>query len=92
LHNDFERVVVLKGSLIERAKNALLNAGALAALLAGSGSSVFGIFDKRAARERAAQALRAETEWRVFPCATLARADYYSALGPCAAPLVSAFS
>jgi 4-diphosphocytidyl-2-C-methyl-D-erythritol kinase len=87
LHNDFERVVVRQGSLIERAKNALLKAGALDALLAGSGSSVFGIFDKREVRESAAAALRAGTEWRVVPCATLARADYYKRLGPCAAPL-----
>jgi 4-diphosphocytidyl-2-C-methyl-D-erythritol kinase len=92
LHNDFERVVVRKGSLIERAKNALLNAGAHDASLAGSGSSVFGIFDKREERESAADALRTETEWRVFPCATLARADYYKALGQCAAPLAGALS
>jgi 4-diphosphocytidyl-2-C-methyl-D-erythritol kinase len=92
LHNDFERVVVRDGSLSERAKNALLNAGALDALLAGSGSSVFGIFDKREEYERAADALRAETCWRVFPCATLARAEYYKALGQCAAPLKSALS
>jgi 4-diphosphocytidyl-2-C-methyl-D-erythritol kinase len=92
LHNDFERVVVREGSLIERAKNALLKAGARDALLAGSGSSVFGIFDKREQRESAAEALRAETVWRVFPCATLARADYYKALGQCAAPLESTLS
>jgi 4-diphosphocytidyl-2-C-methyl-D-erythritol kinase len=90
LHNDFEHVVVRQGSLIERAKNALWNAGAHDALLAGSGSSVFGIFDNMEERESAAAVLKAETEWRVFPCATLARADYYRRLGPCAAPLENA--
>jgi 4-diphosphocytidyl-2-C-methyl-D-erythritol kinase len=92
LYNDFERVVVRSGSEIERAKNALLNAGARGALLSGSGSSVFGIFDNGEERESAASALRAETGWRVFPCATLARADYYRALGRCAAPLERALS
>jgi 4-diphosphocytidyl-2-C-methyl-D-erythritol kinase len=90
LYNDFERVVVRSGSEIERAKNALMNAGARGALLSGSGSSVFGIFDKREERESAAAALRVERGWRVFPCETLARADYYKALGPCADVLKSA--
>jgi 4-diphosphocytidyl-2-C-methyl-D-erythritol kinase len=87
LYNDFERVVVRSGSDIERAKNALLKAGAHGALLAGSGSSVFGIFDESEARERAADALRDEKGWRIFPCETLARGDYDKALGQCAAPL-----
>jgi 4-diphosphocytidyl-2-C-methyl-D-erythritol kinase len=91
LYNDFERVVVRSGSDIERAKNALLKAGARGALLAGSGSSVFGIFDEREVRERACEALRGEKGWRIFPCETLTRGVYYRALGQCAAPLESAF-
>jgi 4-diphosphocytidyl-2-C-methyl-D-erythritol kinase len=86
LHNDFERVVLRLEPEIERTKNALSLAGARAVLLAGSGSSVFGIFDNREAQESAAQRLRAEQQqrgWRVFPCATLGRAAYVAALGPC---------
>lgn len=90
LHNDFERVVLRSSSEISRAKNALLNSGARGALLSGSGSSVFGIFDNGEELERARAALSAETNWRVFPCATLGRAEYYRALGPCAALLESA--
>src|SRR5438132_3263906 len=45
LENDFERVVFEHAPEIERAKAALINAGAYSALLAGSGSAVFGIFD-----------------------------------------------
>ena len=45
LHNDFEGVIFEIEPEIERAKMALLEAGARGALLAGSGSSVFGIFD-----------------------------------------------
>ncbi|HEU4874791.1 MAG TPA: 4-(cytidine 5'-diphospho)-2-C-methyl-D-erythritol kinase, partial [Pyrinomonadaceae bacterium] len=43
LHNDFERVIFEIEPEIERAKMALLEAGARGALLAGSGSSVFGV-------------------------------------------------
>jgi 4-diphosphocytidyl-2-C-methyl-D-erythritol kinase len=85
LHNDFEPVVFHLKPEIERAKDALLNLGARSALLAGSGSSVFGVFDKREAQERAVVTLKKESEWRVFSCATLPRAAYVLALGSCGA-------
>jgi 4-diphosphocytidyl-2-C-methyl-D-erythritol kinase len=87
LYNDFERVVFRLEPEIERAKRALLDAGARGALLAGSGSSVFGIFDNGEAQARAAASLKRERGWRVFSCATLTREQYLTALGPCAAPL-----
>ncbi|HJU56137.1 MAG TPA: hypothetical protein VJ715_16260, partial [Pyrinomonadaceae bacterium] len=59
--------------------------GARAALLAGSGSSVFGVFDKGETLERARAALAGESRWHIFPCAALARARYLSALGASAA-------
>ena len=73
LHNDFERVIFEIEPEIERAKMALLEAGARGALLAGSGSSVFGVFDDEAARDRALDNLRVESGWKVFPCHTLSR-------------------
>lgn len=87
LHNDFEPVVFQLKPEIERAKNALLQLGASSALLAGSGSSVFGVFDKRETKERALERLKMESKWRVYPCATLARQAYLAALGACAASL-----
>lgn len=84
LYNDFERVVLRLEPEIERAKNALMGAGARASLLAGSGSSVFGIFDNSESQERAARLLSAEKGWRVFLCGALRRAAYSEALGPCA--------
>ena len=81
LENDFERVVFEHAPEIERAKAALINAGAYAALLAGSGSAVFGIFDRENAQERAIQAIVLEAGWRVFPCRTVGRNGYRSALG-----------
>lgn len=87
LHNDFEPVVFNREPEIERARNALLNVGARGALLAGSGSSVFGVFENQEAQERAFHALSGERAWRLFKCATLTRAQYLNALGECAAPL-----
>lgn len=82
LHNDFEAVVFQLEPEIERAKAALLKAGATAALLAGSGSAVFGVFDNQDAQERAIQAIELETGWRVFPCKTVGRSHYRSAMLP----------
>ena len=61
LQNDFEPVVFDLEPEIERAKAALVKAGARAALLAGSGSAVFGVFDSKDAQERAIQAIELET-------------------------------
>lgn len=89
LHNDFEPVVFELKPEIGRVKNALLGAGAQSALLSGSGSSVFGVFDNAEAQERAIEMLEKESDcWRIFPCATLSRSAYLAALGACAAPLV----
>ena len=85
LHNDFESVVLEMKPEIERARSALVKSGASSALLAGSGSSVFGVFDNQEAQERVFEILRGEKAWRTFRCATLARSDYLKALGECAA-------
>jgi 4-diphosphocytidyl-2-C-methyl-D-erythritol kinase len=82
LHNDFEAVVFQLEPEIERAKNALLKSGAPAAMLCGSGSAVFGIFENQDAQERAIQAIELEAGWRAFPCKTVGRSYYRSAKGP----------
>ncbi len=81
LHNDFEGVIFEREPEIRRAKDALLEAGARNALLAGSGSSVFGIFNDQAARDHALDNLRSEVGWRVFACHTLSRSEYLQAIG-----------
>jgi len=81
LQNDFEPVVFELEPEIKRAKNALMKAGAEAVLLAGSGSAVFGIFDSGDAQARAIQAIELEAGWRVFPCRTVGRNSYRSAMG-----------
>jgi len=84
LQNDFEPVVFELEPEIERAKVALMRAGAEAALLAGSGSAVFGIFDSGDAQARAIQVIELEAGWRVFPCRTVGRSLYRSELGEAA--------
>jgi len=81
LLNDFEAVVLQLEPEIERAKVALLRAGAQSALLAGSGAAVFGVFDNKDAQERAIQNIELETGWRVFPCSTVGRDHYRRAMG-----------
>ena len=87
LHNDFERVIFEIKPEIERAKNALLEAGVRGALLAGSGSSVFGVVDDEAMRDRVLDNLQCEAGWQVFSCETLSRAEYFEAMKPSGFPL-----
>ncbi len=87
MSNDFEPVVFGLFPEIERAKKALMKAGARCAMLSGSGSSVFGVFDKESEAVRACEALKAETGWQVFSCVTVSRGEYRQAFGQCAAIL-----
>jgi 4-diphosphocytidyl-2-C-methyl-D-erythritol kinase len=89
LHNDFESVIYELYPEIARARASLIEQGAEGALLAGSGASVFGIFDKREALVRAKAVLESEPGWRVFASAALGRERYLESLGSCAAPLHS---
>jgi 4-diphosphocytidyl-2-C-methyl-D-erythritol kinase len=86
MRNDFEPVIYGLRPEIKRARNALLEVGAQCALLAGSGSSVFGIFESVGESQRARDALATdERRWQVFACETLSRAAYRNAFGACAA-------
>ena len=80
LKNDFEPVIFDIEPEIRRAKETLLQAGAFRALLAGSGSSVFGTFADQKTQERALNEIPKQAGWRVFPCVTLSRNEYVSAL------------
>lgn len=84
LANDFEPTVYRLHPEVGRARDALVAAGAKGALLSGSGSSVFGVFESSDEVERARARLEVGAGWRVFACATLARGDYGAAFGECA--------
>jgi 4-diphosphocytidyl-2-C-methyl-D-erythritol kinase len=79
LFNAFEAVLLPRHPVLGEAKAALREAGALGALLSGSGSALFGVFATAAARDAAAQRLagRAAAQgWRLLPCRTLASHRY----------------
>ncbi|MGH9971642.1 MAG: 4-(cytidine 5'-diphospho)-2-C-methyl-D-erythritol kinase [Pyrinomonadaceae bacterium] len=92
LENEFERVIFDIEPEIGRAKTALLQAGARGALLAGSGSSVFGIFASQGAQQRALKEIRTDSGWRIFPCVTLSREEYFQAMGLCGTALLRSFN
>lgn len=80
LENDFESVIFDREPEIKRAKLALITAGAQSALLAGSGSSVFGIFANRETQQHAVNEIQLEPGWRIFDCVTVSRFEYDRAL------------
>jgi 4-diphosphocytidyl-2-C-methyl-D-erythritol kinase len=92
LRNDFESVIFDIEPEIRRAKEMLLQAGAFRALLAGSGSSVFGIFADQEAQQRVINEIPQEAGWRVFPCVTLSRNQYVSALDSRGISLLRSFN
>jgi 4-diphosphocytidyl-2C-methyl-D-erythritol kinase len=92
LKNDFESVIFDIEPEIQRTKAALLKAGALDALLAGSGSSVFGIFSSPEAQQIAINNIQLEAGWRMFACVTLSRKQYIRALSVGEVSLVRSFN
>ncbi|NWG12460.1 MAG: 4-(cytidine 5'-diphospho)-2-C-methyl-D-erythritol kinase [Acidobacteria bacterium] len=80
--NDFERVVPAAHGAVREARDFLTEHGATAALLSGSGSSVFGFFRTEESALAASSAIEREA-WRVFPAKTLCRSGYFQRLfGP----------
>ena len=58
MYNVFEEVLPRRCSDIGAIKRALLDAGALGAVMSGTGSAVFGVFPDRACAAAAAETLR----------------------------------
>ncbi|HKP47064.1 MAG TPA: 4-(cytidine 5'-diphospho)-2-C-methyl-D-erythritol kinase [Pyrinomonadaceae bacterium] len=78
--NDFEPVIFDIYPEVKRAKDSLLGAGATCALLSGSGSSVFGVFDDESRQQQAVKKIKLEAGWRILPCVTVSRNEYARAL------------
>ncbi len=62
--NVLESVTIPAYPIIDHIKNEMLEAGALGAMMSGSGPTVFGIFEEKERAEKAAEILRAEEEVR----------------------------
>ncbi len=76
LRNDIEAAVFAAFPEIERAKERLIELGAVNALMSGSGASVFAVFDKEETRQTALKALDDEVNWRKFAVAAISRDEY----------------
>jgi 4-diphosphocytidyl-2-C-methyl-D-erythritol kinase len=79
--NDFESVIFDIHPEIRLVKELLLAAGANAALLSGSGSSVFGVFADQKSQQQALEKIQCQAGWRIFPCVTVSRNEYRHAIG-----------
>ena len=73
--NDLEAPIARHHPEIEQMKTALRRAGALAAAMSGSGSTVFGLFQKRKDAVLAVERLSG-SGWRVILTESLGRGDY----------------
>jgi len=63
LHNDLEGVVLPRCPVISEIKERLLAAGAMGALMSGSGATVFGVFEDTQKAAEAAVLVKAGTSW-----------------------------
>jgi 4-diphosphocytidyl-2-C-methyl-D-erythritol kinase len=73
--NDLEAPIARHHPEVDQMKQALRRAGALAAAMSGSGSAVFGLFQRRADAAAAVTRLSA-SGWRVIMTESLGRAEY----------------
>jgi 4-diphosphocytidyl-2-C-methyl-D-erythritol kinase len=81
LRNDLEPAVARHHPPIGRIKQALLDAGAAFSAMSGSGSAVFGLFERLDAARRTAADL-ARPGWMVTSTRTLTRAEYAARVRP----------
>jgi 4-diphosphocytidyl-2-C-methyl-D-erythritol kinase len=79
IENDFESVVFPKHPAIREVKRALEKAGAKYASLAGSGSTVYGLFESKSIAAKAAKSLT-ENGVRAEATTTLPRLEYWRRL------------
>jgi len=79
LCNDLEAVVASKYPVINTVKTALLDHGALGALMSGSGPTVFGLFSDSDKASTAKHALaRSDDTWQLYLADMITQDDGYS--------------
>ena len=67
LHNDLEPPAFRRFPQIAEIKQELIAGGAMGALMSGSGSTVFGVYDDYETAIRAGEAFAGRTGWQAFP-------------------------
>ena len=77
LNNQFETSLLSQYPLLSELKSLLLQNGAFGALVSGSGSAVFGIFDKLELQNHAFKKLSCLQQGKIFSCETLPTHRYY---------------
>ncbi|NPA93875.1 MAG: 4-(cytidine 5'-diphospho)-2-C-methyl-D-erythritol kinase [Thermodesulfobacteria bacterium] len=70
-HNDLEKPVIARYPAISKVKTSLLDAGAREALMSGSGSTVFGVFDTEQQAQGAMEKVTSQTGYRCIVTRTL---------------------
>lgn len=78
LHNQFETTLLSAFPELTTLKEKLLECGAVAALVSGSGSAVFGLFSHETAQRQAYQQLLNEQLGDVFCCHSIENHQYFS--------------
>ena len=77
LNNQFETSLLTQYPLLSELKSLLLQNGAFGALVSGSGSAVFGIFNKKELQKHAFKNLSCLYPGEIFSCETLTTHRYY---------------
>jgi 4-diphosphocytidyl-2-C-methyl-D-erythritol kinase len=77
LNNQFETSLLSQYPLLSELKSLLLQNGAFGALVSGSGSAVFGIFNKKDQQKHAFKNLSCLYPGQIFSCETLTTHRYY---------------
>lgn len=66
MENDLERVVSAHFPEIGEMKSALVSAGSRKAMMSGSGSTVFGLFDSKHSRDEAMRMISVKDHWKLY--------------------------
>ena len=77
LKNNFESSLLSQFAILKELKSLLLQNGAFGALVSGSGSAVFGIFNKKEQQKQAYKNLSCLQKGKIYSCETLASHRYY---------------
>ena len=77
MHNQFESSLLVQYPLLSKLKTLLLENGAFGALVTGSGSAVFGVFNKKNTQNQAYKDLKCLQIGEIISCKTLEDHCYF---------------